>query len=109
MKRYTVYDTTPPASWNESIPIGCGRMGATLMAGVAQETLYLNEETVWSENKENRANPEMPEKIQGIRELFLQGKPAEANRLASGTLSDCFKSSFTRGTPQPIIRIPSIL
>ena len=29
MKGYTVYDTTPPASWNESIPIGCGRMGAT--------------------------------------------------------------------------------
>ncbi len=90
MKHYKIYDTVPPAAWTESIPIGCGRMGATLMGGVAQETLYLNEETVWSENKQNHPNSAMPEKIRKIRNLFLQNKPAEANRLANDILTNCF-------------------
>ena len=90
MKNYVIYDKTPPQAWGETIPIGCGRMGATLMAEVEKETLYLNEETIWSENRDNAPNPAMPEKIKAIKELFLKGLPVEANRLAATTLSDCF-------------------
>jgi len=91
MKSYALYDTVPPSSWVESMPIGCGRMGATLMADVAKETMYLNEETVWSENKENTPNPAMKEGIEKLRALFLEGKPAEANRLAGSVLNNCFR------------------
>ena len=90
MKNYMLYDTKAPRSWVESIPIGCGRMGATLMAGVAKETLYLNDETVWSENKQKSTDPEIAQKIKKVRDLFLQNKPAEANRLAASSLGSNF-------------------
>ena len=40
MRKYEVYNNIPPKFWKESMPIGCGRMGATVMAGVAKETLF---------------------------------------------------------------------
>ncbi|MBQ7335515.1 MAG: glycoside hydrolase family 95 protein [Clostridia bacterium] len=90
MKKYEIYNTTAPQKWTESIPIGCGRMGATLMCGVAQETMYLNEETVWSERKNTVSACEMREKIQKIRDLFLADKPAAANQLANQILNNNF-------------------
>lgn len=90
MKSYQIFDTLAPKRWEESLPIGCGRMGATLMCGVASETLYLNEETIWSENKNNAPNPEMAKKIEKIRELFLANDPIAANKYADGNFSDCF-------------------
>ena len=62
MSRHIIYDNFPPASWEESIMIGCGRMGASIMAGVAQETLFLNEETVWSQNKNMRPDPNIKDR-----------------------------------------------
>ncbi len=92
MKNYVVYNNTPPKTWKDSMPIGCGRMGATVMAGVANETLLLNEETIWSERGDFTPDPNMRDKIGRIRELFLADKPAEANRLAT----KIFDSSFPR-------------
>lgn len=91
MKHYEIYDTVPPREWTESIPIGCGRMGATLMAGVAQETFFLNEETIWSENKNSRPDPEMKEHLKKIKALFLEDKPIAANALANRLLGNSFQ------------------
>jgi len=90
MRRYQIRDTIPPKSWEESIPIGCGRMGTTLLAGVMEEELRLNEETIWSGTEGIKPNPNMAEKMARIRELFLDGKPAEADRLAKTEFADCF-------------------
>ena len=90
MNDYRIYDTTVPKRWVDSIPIGNGRMGATLMCGVAKETLLLNEETVWSHNPEMHANPNMKDYLRQIKALFLQNKPVSANALANRLLKDCF-------------------
>ncbi len=90
MKGYEIYNKTPASAWKESMPIGCGRMGATVMAGVAKETLFLNEETVWSKRGDTSSDPEMREKLDRIRDLFLADKPAEANRLATEILGGRF-------------------
>ena len=92
MRKYEIYNNIQPKAWKESMPIGCGRMGATIMAGVAKETLFLNEETVWSERDDNAADPEIREKLKRIRDLFLADKPAAANRLAT----EIFGSNFPR-------------
>lgn len=91
MSRHIIYDNVPPASWEESIMIGCGRMGASIMAGVAQETLFLNEETVWSQNKNMRPDPNIKDKIAKVRELMLEGKPVAANALAGKLLSGSYR------------------
>ena len=90
MRSYEIYNNIQPKAWKESMPIGCGRMGATVMAGVAKETLFLNEETVWSERGNTASDPEIREKLQRIRDLFLEDKPAEANRLANEILGGNF-------------------
>ena len=86
MRDYQIIDNCQPQKWEESVPIGCGRMGATIMCGAGEETLYLNEESIWSSRPGGEANPQMPEKIQAVRELLLRGKAVEANRMAKEIL-----------------------
>ncbi len=88
--RYIISDNVPPASWVESLPIGCGRMGATVMCGVGTEILNLNEEGIWSENTDHTTDPDIAEKLAAVRTLLLNGKPAEADILAKATLGKCF-------------------
>ena len=90
MPNYKIFNDNVPSMWEESLPVGNGRMGATMMCGISAETLYLNEETVWSYKGEGAPNPEMPKKLAKIRQLFLDDKPAEADKLAETLLSDCF-------------------
>jgi len=90
MAHYKIFNDKVPSNWEESMPVGNGRMGATMMCGVSSETLYLNEETVWSSKGGGQPNPEMPKKLATIRKLFLEGKPVEADKLAQTALSDCF-------------------
>ena len=90
MREHKVFDIKPAGNWLESVPVGNGRMGATLMCGVSEEVIHLNEETIWSSIPGGEPNPKMPEKLKTIRDLFLAGKPAEADKLAKTLLSDCF-------------------
>ena len=48
VREYVVYNDVVPANWEEGLPVGNGRLGAILGCGISRETLYLNEETVWS-------------------------------------------------------------
>ena len=64
MREYKLFDTEPASRWLESIPLGNGRMGGTLMCGVSEEVMYLNEETIWSSQPGGEANPEMPKKLE---------------------------------------------
>ena len=48
MREYKFFETFPVRDWTESIPVGNGRMGGTLMCGIGEEVMYLNEETVWA-------------------------------------------------------------
>ena len=90
MNEYKIFNDKAPANWEESLPVGNGRMGATMMCGVSGETLYLNEETIWSSKPGGQPNPEMPQKLAVIRKLFLEDKPAEADKLSQTLLSDCY-------------------
>lgn len=90
MQQYTVMNTSVPGKWEEGIPVGNGRMGAMLLCGVGEETLYLNEESIWSSHPCGVPNPAMAEKLAAIRQLFLDGKPAEGDKLAKESFRDCF-------------------
>ena len=90
MHEYILRSKLPAAKWEDCTPVGNGRMGISALCGVAQEQLYLNEETVWSTQGEARANPAMKEKLALIRQMFLDRKEAQADRLAKTYLADCF-------------------
>ena len=90
MAEYLLKTKLPAARWEDCTPVGNGRMGLSALCGVAQEQLYLNEETVWSTQGEAKPNPAMKEKLALIRQMFLERKEAQADKLAKTYLADCF-------------------
>ena len=90
MAEYLLKTKLPAARWEDCTPVGNGRMGISALCGVAQEQLYLNEETVWSTQGEAKPNPAMKEKLALIRQMFLERKEAQADKLAKTYLADCF-------------------
>lgn len=85
-------DTTPqelvlrysaPASvWNETLPLGNGRIGMMPDGGIDTEHIVLNDITMWSGSKDDEAfNPEAINYLPEIRELLLAGRNREAQKL----------------------------
>lgn len=77
----------PAEKWEEALPIGNGRLGAMMCGAVTQETIWLNEDSVWSGKSINRINPDAKENLPKIRSLIREGKIPEAEELA--TLALC--------------------
>jgi alpha-L-fucosidase 2 len=44
-------------TWENALPIGNGRLGAMIYGNVEQETIQLNEHTVWSGSPNRNDNP----------------------------------------------------
>lgn len=77
----------PAEKWEEALPIGNGRLGAMMCGAVTQETIWLNEDSVWSGKSINRINPDAKENLPKIRSLIREGKIPEAEEIA--TLALC--------------------
>ncbi len=72
----------PAGKWEEALPVGNGRLGAMMCGAVGQETIWLNEDSVWSGKPVNRINPDANENLPKIRSLIREGKIPEAEELA---------------------------
>ena len=68
--------------WEDGLPLGNGRLGAMVMGKVKEETIVINEETLWYGAARNRRNKDGRENIDRIRELLLKGELEEASFLA---------------------------
>ena len=72
----------PALAWEESLPLGNGRLGAMPDGGVFNETVVLNDITLWSGSPEDAVNPETMQYLPQIRKLLLEGKNKEAQDMA---------------------------
>ena len=71
--------------WNEALPVGNGRIGAMVYGDPWNETIQLNEESLWAgcpADGNADAAAVMPE----IQKLLLEGKITQASELAHQTL-----------------------
>lgn len=73
--------------WDDGLPIGNGRIGAMVMGKVNEETIFINEETLWYGPKRNRRNPETKSNINKIRQLLQKGRVSEAAFLAKMSMT----------------------
>ena len=84
------YDA-PAATWNESLPLGNGRLGAMVFGGPGAERLQLNEDTLWDGRPDYMLEPRIRGILPEIRRLVLDGKEREAvdllNRTTDGHVS----------------------
>lgn len=75
----------PASRWEEALPIGNGRLGAMVYGGVKEDHIQFNEETLWSGEPHDYSNKDAFKYLGKIRELLLQGKQDEAEKLAGET------------------------
>jgi alpha-L-fucosidase 2 len=75
------YDT-PGNNWFEALPLGNGRLGAMLYGQPVNQTLQLNEQTIWAGGPYRNDNTRMPGSLKQIRELIFKGDFAQAEELA---------------------------
>ena len=74
----------PASSWNEALPIGCGRLGAMIYGTAPEMRLQINEESVWSGRYNPDAdNPECAPRLPEMRRLFFSGNMAEGEEMAA--------------------------
>lgn len=69
-------------NWEGGLPIGNGRLGATVLGKIQEEWIPINEETIWYGPFRNRKNPDCKEHIDEIRKLLLAGEVEKAQFLA---------------------------
>ena len=71
----------PAKIWEETLPLGNGRLGAMPDGGIAQEKIVLNDITLWSGGRQNADDPDAIAHLPAIRKLLFEGKNAEAEAL----------------------------
>lgn len=81
MKPQLIFDQ-PSTRFDESLPIGNGRLGAMINGGIQEKQILLNEETVWYGGPRDRNNPDAIHYMDRIRALMREGRVREAERLA---------------------------
>lgn len=73
--------TTPARMWEETLPLGNGRLGAMPDGGVFHEKIILNDITMWSGSFDDTRNPEALKHLPEIQKLLLEGKNDKAQEL----------------------------
>ncbi|NDV80990.1 glycoside hydrolase family 95 protein [Bacteroides sp. 51] len=95
----------PATEWMASLPVGNGRLGVMVYGGIEEETLALNESTLWSgEYDEGQQRPFGRQKLDELRQLFFDGKLPEGNHIAGGAMHGT-SSSFGTHLPMGDLKI----
>jgi len=71
----------PAAQWEETLPLGNGRLGMMPDGGVMQENIVLNDITLWSGAPQDANNYNANKKLPEIQKLLIEGKNDQAQAL----------------------------
>jgi alpha-L-fucosidase 2 len=70
--------STPATKFDQSLPLGNGRLGAMIFGGVEEERIVLNESSLWSGSPEDNDRPDAYKALPEIRRQLAEGKNPEA-------------------------------
>ncbi|WP_454802341.1 glycoside hydrolase family 95 protein [Mucilaginibacter phyllosphaerae] len=71
----------PAAQWEETLPLGNGRLGMTPNSDINEEHIVLNDITLWSGAPQDANNYEAYKSLPEIRRLLAEGKNDEVQQL----------------------------
>ncbi len=71
----------PAAVWEETLPLGNGRLGMMPDGGIHKENIVLNDITLWSGSEQDANNYEANKYLPEIRSMLAAGKNDEAQDL----------------------------
>ena len=78
---HRLWYTAPASIWEETLPLGNGRLGMMPDGGIDREHIVLNEISLWSGSESDYRNPEASKSLPAIRQLLFEGKNLEAQEL----------------------------
>jgi len=81
LNRMAYHFDAPAKIWEETLPLGNGRIGLMPDGGINVENYVLNEISMWSGSKQNTDNPNAYKSLAEIRKLLFEGKNDEAQEL----------------------------
>jgi alpha-L-fucosidase 2 len=85
----------PAQYWTEALPLGNGRMGAMVFGKIQQESIQLNEGSLWSGGPVKTAiNPEAPGYLPKIREALMEKEDYETAIALAKKMQGHFTESF---------------
>lgn len=76
----------PATIWEEALPVGNGRLGAMVFGNPVNETIQLNENTLWAGSPNNNNNNDAKNSLQQVRQLIFSGKYNQAHELVNKTM-----------------------
>ncbi|RFS24475.1 glycoside hydrolase family 95 protein [Chitinophaga silvatica] len=80
-KTLKLWYNKPAKVWEETLPLGNGRLGMTPDGGVNREKIVLNDITLWSGAPQDANNYEAYKQLPAIRQLIKDGRNDEAQAL----------------------------
>ncbi len=84
---FSLWSRKPATTFTEAYPVGNGRIGGTMYAGVPVERVILNESSLWSGSKQDADRAGAAAKLPEIKKLLMEGKNAEAEALVNQTFT----------------------
>lgn len=81
IKTWQYHFDAPAQIWEETLPLGNGRLGLMPDGGIDKESVVLNEISLWSGGKQITENPEALPYLNEIRNLLFEGKNDQAQDL----------------------------
>lgn len=78
---HRLYYTAPASIWEETLPLGNGRLGMMPDGGIRHEHIVLNDISLWSGSESDYSNPDASRSLPEIRQLLFEGKNREAQEL----------------------------
>jgi alpha-L-fucosidase 2 len=100
--KYKLWYEQPASKWEETLPLGNGRIGIMPDGGIREEILVLNDITLWSGGVQDPNNPEAAQYLPEIQRLLFEGKNDEAQALVYKTfVCKGSGSGFGNGTNVP--------
>ena len=97
INHYHLYHSSPAMRWEDSIPLGNGRIGAMVYGHTAKDKIQLNEDSLWYGGATDRVNPRAFESLSKIQNLILNRHFAEAEELMFSCMisSPCNMRNFS--------------
>ncbi len=80
-KPLKIWFDKPASQWEETLPLGNGRLGMTPDGGITSEKIVLNDITMWSGGPQDANNYNAYKQLPAIKDLLDQGKNDEAQKL----------------------------
>ena len=92
----------PAMIWEETLPLGNGRLGMMPDGGLTAEKVVLNEITLWSGSPQDPNNYDAYKSVGDIQRLLLQGRNDEAEKLVNANFVSAGQGSgFGNGANVP--------